>query len=243
MTFALESEIPNSFLCKEFTVLNEYRDLEYEQYDSNLVYDGTNLRYDEYDDNYLIHSFDPTTGSFVPPAVTVTHHNIHACDTTGPYFWEAYYNEVNRLNSTFTEVGDFHTNADLGHEIRVYTIAWDGTNLWLNGKNDDTSKYELLKVGVSWPVITFNDPDDVYEFDYLDALTWDGASLWSLSGRSNASIAKIDPVSLKAVETYRGPDPDIHWEGIAAVGSDLYLLGTDRDKSDNKGVIFQVTPN
>ncbi len=151
--------------------------------------------------------------------------------------------DASLLNTTGTELVIVDTDSHLGHEISIDAIAWDGTNLWLSGRNSDPSQYELLKIQVDFttppPPAPAHSIVETYVFNQLNALTWDGTHFWCLSGYSS-TISKIDPVEFKAVESYKLPDPDVEWRGLAVVGTDIYLLGYDYWR-ENKGVIFHVT--
>ncbi len=103
--------------------------------------------------------------------------------------------------------------------------------LWLSGE-PDTGSDELLCVDAD------AEPDvllEVREFDLrLDALTWDGTHLWAL--RSSRFVLRIDPLTFEVLETYLLPDYRDDWQGIAAVGDQLSVIG----QRDDEGVLVEL---
>lgn len=246
ITFTAETQIPEAFLCKEFNIQAEYKDLEIEpDTNTNLVWDGLTYLWYKDEDSNTIYPFDTSTETLLTGSgkdFGTYYSHIHAYQ--GGDFWTHCHcggNEDASLRTTAgVEVDNVDTDADLGHEINIDAIAWDGTHLWLYGYSYDLAKDQLLKVDSN------AEPDsleDSYDFDRIDVLTWDGSNFWALSGYgATAVIVKIDPIELKAIATYKTPHSNIRWMGIATVGSDLYLLGRDNTK-EYKGVITHVTPN
>jgi hypothetical protein len=69
-------------------------------------------------------------------------------------------------------------------------------------------------------------------------MTWDGANLWALVGSSPQAVVRIDVNAARVVATFVVPDSSVQWQGIAAVGSQLFLVG----RSGATGVLVGVSP-
>ena len=59
----------------------------------------------------------------------------------------------------------------------------------------------------------------------LRALTFRGSELWGVTSAYPQAVVKIDPTTFTISATYTVPDLSVQWAGIAAVGTQLQLLG------------------
>jgi hypothetical protein len=148
--------------------------------------------------------------------------------------------EAQRRSPADVEVDEVDTETDLGAELSIRGIAYDevGNVLWLHGFLRDQVVRAFLRVNSD------AEPDILISTDtfdtFISALTWDGTNLWALVGSGqNALIVQIDVGTIKAIATYRNPDPTVEWRGIAAVNGNLFLLG---EAGGNEGVLYEVTP-
>jgi hypothetical protein len=123
-----------------------------------------------------------------------------------------------------------------GDSFSPNTMAFDGTDLLIFGYNYTKLKYQMVEVTGTAGAHTLVRTVDMAEF--VSAATWDGTSLWVLGW--NDRILKLDPTTLLAQATYEDPLPTASWYGIAAVGADLYLIGTS--DFDGPTVVVKVTP-
>ena len=119
-------------------------------------------------------------------------------------------------------------------------MAYDGTHLWFHGHNYSMDEEEFLKVDVSDPL------NPALEESYpnaaqLQALAWDGTQFWGLTS-SQGYLVRMDPATFETEATYSVPDLDLDFYGLAAVGSDFYLLGKDESVTPEQAVIVKVTP-
>ncbi len=74
----------------------------------------------------------------------------------------------------------------------------------------------------------------------LNGMTWDGTNMWALAGSGlSTAIVQIDMTTFSALATYGTPDSAVDWQGIAAVGGNLFLIGRE---NANQGVLMEVTP-
>lgn len=80
-----------------------------------------------------------------------------------------------------------------------------------------------------------------FDVGFIAGMASDGADLWVINndlGTPEAiAILRIDPTTLEVVETFRTPDANVEWMGIAFVGERMFLLGAD---AASEGVIAEV---
>jgi len=191
---------------------------------SGLAFDGSELWYTESNYTDRIVSVDPATGSTGAP-LTLSNAYVHAAQSAD--FWthcncggseEAF--RVTRAGQLADEV---KTPTELGEEISVEAIAFDAASgaLWLHGWND-ANQGRLMKVDAG------GEPDVLLQAFDLDAsitgMTFAGSSLCGLNVYGQ-SVVRIDPATGQVTGTFLIPDRSAYWRGIAAVGSQLFLLG------------------
>lgn len=192
---------------------------------SGLVYDGAELWYNEEDTDRLV-PVDPATGAARPPVAFTSSAYVHASLANGD-FWthcncggseEAY-----RVTRAGQQVDQVNTGTELGEEIGVDAIAFDTTTgvLWLYGWND-ANQGRLLKVDAG------GEPDALLEaFDldaYITGMSFSGNQLWALNAYGQ-TVMRIDPATGQVTGTFLIPDRSASWRGIAATGSQLFVLG------------------
>jgi hypothetical protein len=234
-TFTRLESVPDEAHCREFTVVQRYEGLPEPDSWSGLAHDGTSLWYTEDGSSNLV-PIDPATGA--PGALVAfgtAFQIVYAAQGADLWVTQGGTPEAQRRTTGDLLVDSVHTQTDLGHRIQVIAIAFDeaGGVLWLYG-DPDTGPSELLRVDAD------AEPDvliDARAFDLsLDALTWDGTYLWGLRGSGH--IVRIDPDTLAVLETYLQPDDSDEWEGIAAVGGHLFVIG----EPDSGGTLLELEP-
>lgn len=242
-----ETQIPSSLFYEEFSDQKEYTDLEIEpDYDTNVVYDGTYLWYEEYNTSTL-YPFDPSSGMIVSASAIdmgAAGQYTHIQDYQSGDFWThcrcGDNDEASRRDVTGSEIDIVDTTNDLGSGIGIDAIAWDGSNLWINGYSSDESKSLLHMVDSDV------EPDSLvatYDSTSLLALSKNGSDFWALSNYEGTVIIKfeLDSTEISMISTYEVPDNEIEWRGITSVNSYIYLLGEDWH-AENSGVIVRLTP-
>lgn len=210
---------------------------------SGLAYDGTSLWYeaDEGSGSGRAYPVNPATGVLGTPvdlARFTQFSHVHAMQSGD--FWThcgcGVGQEAQRQTAAGTTVDTIDTR-DLGDEIGIYAIAYDPVArvLYLHGSSYSRGKGRLLRVDSdAEPDVLLGAADLPVS---LAGMTWDGTQLWGLIGGS-LGVVRIDPATNRAVATYEVPDASVEWQGIAAVGSRLYLIG----RKDGAGVLVAATP-
>lgn len=244
--FSSAEEVPTDLFYSELTVDDEYRNLGVEPSGwTDLVWDGTYLWYEEYDTS-ILYPFDPVSGVIVTASAldfsSIAYSEIQSIQNGD--FWAhcacGGSPDASRRNSSAVEIDNVDTETDLGNRISIRAIAWDGTYLYLNGRNRVTDDLQLLKVDSD------SEPDSlegVYESLYLSALTADGTYFWGITSYYNTVVIKFEltETTISVLNSYSVPDSTVYWTGIASVGQHLYLLGQDESKA-NPGVIVKTSP-
>jgi hypothetical protein len=208
---------------------------------SGLAFDGTSLWYEQ-DNTGMVFPINPGTGVLGAPidlgvASQFTH--VHAMQ--GADFWThcgcGNNQSAERRTMAAATVDAVNTDTDLSDFIAIDAIAYDtvGNVLYLHGFSFDRGISRLLRVNSN------AEPDVLLgaaDFSlFLNSMTWDGANLWALVGSSPQAVIRIDVNAARAVATFAVPDNSVQWQGIAAVGSQLFLIG----RSGATGVLVGVS--
>ncbi len=245
--FTRVSAVSANLICETLTIANTYNLPGTEiNGPTGLAYDGTNTLWFTNDD-YEFVPFDITTGTAGAAVTPVfgfgSFQQIHAIE--GSDYWLHCYcglnEEARRHTTAGVLVDSVNTNTDLGNSVDIESMAVDtsGGILWIQGRHN-TNKTELLL-----RVDSGAEPDvllDSFTFGVeARGLTWDGTRLWGVvrPGGISQTIVQIDPTNGEITATYRNPSLALSLSGIAAVGSDLYVIGSDRS---NRTQILQLTP-
>lgn len=234
--FARRAAVPDSLQCGSLPIVARF-DLQIRSNSaSGLAYDGTSLWLT--DANGDVHPVDPATGAVGSPISLSQSRFVHAVQ--GADFWthcNCGGNQEAQRRTTSDALVDEVSTQDLANEINIDAIAYDPAEsvLWLQGRDRNDDVHRFLKVNSD------AEPDQllrVAAFDIpMDGLATDGTDLWAVVRRN--AVARIDPNTLRAEQTYQSPDLAVRWHGIAVVGSSVFLLGSD---ASDKAVIIQVVP-
>lgn len=241
-TFARASAVDEAFECKSFAENQRFEGLPEPDNFGGLAFDGTSLWYEE-DNTAEIFPVSPTTGAVGTPVTIGFSQFTHVHAMQGADFWAhcgcGGSQEAQRRTMAGVEVDEVDTDNDLGVEIGVRAIAYDpgASKLYLHGFRRDGQGGRLLEVNSD------AEPDVLLAEKVLDvslrSMTFDGTHLWAVSGfGETAVVLQIEPVNAAILATYENPDKDLTLQGIASVGTDLFLLA----ERDSEGVIVGVTP-
>jgi hypothetical protein len=205
---------------------------------SGLAFDGVSLHYEE-ENTGNVFPVDPATGVAGTPILLDSSQFTHVHAVQDGDFWThcgcGGSPEAGRVTAADVLVDEVQTDTELGDEISVRGIAFDpaGGVLWLHGTND-AGQGRLLKVDAS------GEPDllvTAFDLDaFFSGLAFDGTSLWGLNAPGQ-SLVRIDPATGVATGNFRIPNTSADWTGVAAVDSELVLLGS----SGSEGVILKVS--
>lgn len=203
-------------------------------YGSNLLSDGTQLWVVGADRK--AYPIDPATGVAGTGQTLTTHSSyFHAVTMQGGDFWVhcncGTIQDIKCMRLGGSEIDAVDTGADLGNSIAIGAGAWDGSRLWLWGRNRSSNHRELLRVDSD------AEPDSleqVFAFDTrtLRRLAYHDGALWGLFRFAGWQVAKLDPAAGRVAQSYVLPvlDEDAGYLlGIASLGNKLYLLSEDGD--------------
>ena len=230
--------------CGTFTVNARFDGLPVEPDSrSGLAFDGTSLWYEE-DNTGLVFPVNPATGVLgLPVDLGVASQFTHVHAMQGTDFWVhcgcGNNQSIQRRTAAGAVVDTVNTEVDLSEFVAVDAVAFDaaGGVLYVHGFSFDLGVSRLLRVNSN------AEPDVLLgAVDFpasLISMTFDGASLWAILGfPPQQVIARIDVNTARATATFAAPDATVEWQGIAAVGSELFLVG----RKDRAGVLIGVTP-
>lgn len=233
-----EPELPQEFDCGTLNVLNRFDDLAVRpDDDTGLAFDGTVLWFTDNVDRKA-YPIAPQTGTLGAPLDLTNGRYVHAAQ--GLDFWTHDQGpSAKRLTRANAIVDEVNTSTDLAEPLQLEALAFDSVDnvLWMHGYNSTDRVHRFLKVNAEVEPDALLDKADFDQF--LLALTWDGASLWAITGYPQ-SVIQIDASTMKAIATYRVPDGQIEWQGIAAIDSSLFLIGDDY--RNRAGVLIEVQP-
>jgi len=229
--------------CSTFTVNARFDGLAVEPDGfSGLAFDGTSLWYEE-DNTGLVFPINPSTGvlgASVDLGFFSQFSHVHAMQ--GADFWThcgcGGSEEAERRTAAGATVDTVDTDTGLGNRIGIRGIAYDGPGnvLYLHGFASATGVQQLLRVNSNAePDVLLGAADFPVS---LRSMTWDGANLWAIAGFSPQVVIRIDVNAAAAAATYIVPDTSVQWQGIAAVGSQLFLVGSKA----GEGVLINVSP-
>ncbi|HGY08519.1 MAG TPA: hypothetical protein ENK37_00465 [Oceanithermus profundus] len=193
---------------------------------SNLLSDGSQLWVVGEDGK--AYPIDPATGS-VGAGQTLTGSFRHAVTMQGGDFWAhcrcGHNEEIRRVSLGGAVADTINTDADLGNKINIRAGSWDGSRLWLWGRNYDSDRRELLLVNSD------AEPDvleDVLVFDTwtLRQFTHHDGKLWGLFHFAGWQLAELDPAAGRVTKSYVLPALEMGGDylGIASLDGKLYLL-------------------
>ena len=245
--FARVNAVPTDLVCDTLTVTNTYDVPDQEVDDSSgLAYDGTNTLWFTNDDEDFV-PFDITTGTagaaVTPAAGFGSYYAIHAIESGD--FWLhcncGWNEEARRYTTAGAGVDGINTDTDLGQPVDIESMAVNETGgiLWIQGQDLADESELLLRVDSA------AEPDvllDTFTFGIeARGLTWDGTRLWGIVRPGGVAyvIVEIDPTNGEITANYRNPDLTLRLDGIAAVGSDLWVIG---HTSNGATQILQLTP-
>ncbi len=198
-------------------------------YGSNLLSDGSQLWIVGEDGK--AYPIDPTTASVGAGQTLATGQYYHAVAAQNGDFWAHCQcggsEDIKRMRLGGTEIDSVDTATDLGNEIRIRAGSWDGSRLWLWGRNRDSNRGELLRVNSN------TEPDvleDVLVFDTwtLRQLTHHDGKLWGLFRFAGWQLAELDPAAGRVTKSYVLPALEMNGQyiGIASLNGKLYLLAS-----------------
>ncbi len=198
-------------------------------YASNLLSDGTRLWV--VGEDRQAYPIDPETGAVgAGQTLTASTSYFHAVTMQGGDFW-AHCNcggsqDVKRMRLGGSEIDAVDTNADLHNDISISAGAWDGSRLWLWGRNRVSGHRELLSVDSD---VEPDGLDSVFAFDTdtLHRLTYHDGALWGLFHFAGWQVAELDPAAGRVARNYTLPVLGVEdsYLGIASLNGKLYLLG------------------
>ena len=213
------------------------------RFGTGLVSDGADLWFgaNVSSDEVLIsvNPFDGMVGTpLIRPSGLV---NVHAYD--GSLFWLRHPSGIIATGRDLAdvEVDSIDTETDLGHELEIRSMAWDGAHLWLAGEEASDDNRELLEVDPVTKTLV-----NRYDFNLdLQAMSWGAESLWAIVDDSPSPIVEIDIDTQEVIRTYEIPgySPISHaYRGLAAVGEDVYVLFEEQLTGSRRATIVRVAP-
>lgn len=243
-TFTKLGEAPAGSQCQRFSGVASITETDDDLAGgTGLVFDGSLLWFGADGPSAdLLVSTDPATGAAglsvnLPSNIS----KVQAYDGTRLWFVKSPDHIASRRDFADAEVDTIDTIVDLSHELSIDSMAWDGTHLWMTGRGAASNENELLQVNIGTKSLVSQQ-----EFALeLSAFTWDGASFWGLVDGSPSPIIEIDPSTFQVTRTYEIPGHSIlfnRYEGIAAVGGNLYILAQERSGEQVVTSILRVTP-
>jgi hypothetical protein len=242
--FSRIDAIPADQDCRQLTIVKAFDQNIEKPLRSGAAYNGANIFYASETSAGVQHfaRLDPDTGihraPVQPPAGGVF--PVHGFQGGG--FWT--FNNAAAVRETNTAVIlDTVDEQVLGFAPRLEALAVDpvALRLFLLNLNDDNRR-ELLEVDLSVtpPVLRSRIPCNI---GGVSSMTWDGSSLWMIINFFPSVIARVDPATGRAVDTFSPVAPDeFFFRGIATIPADprIFLIGTKADTLT--GALFEVAP-
>jgi hypothetical protein len=236
-TFALVDAASAQFACGALRIVRQFTGLREPNFQTGLGFDGTLLWYTE-QTTFDAVPVNATTGATGTPIALSVQRFIETMQ--GPDFWTSLgSDDLQRVTIAGTVVDDVSTFNDLGTQLFVQAAAVDGAGILLLAGNSPTLGVRLLRVD------TAAEPDvlltDRALGVSLESMTFDGTSLWAISGGNvnDQAVLRIDPATAVVLQSFAMPDPSVDWRGIAAVGGRLFLVG---EPYADTGVLMEVEP-
>ena len=186
-----------------------------------LTFDGTNFYYGTQTDVVLpINATTFATGTPITTQTSFPH--IFAMD--GADFWAhcgcGGSPEAQRTTPAGVAVDLVETGVGLAHEISVRAGAWDGSRLWLYGRNND-QKNELLRVNSGL------EPDQLDAFVALDfepeAIEYEAGAMWAVVDQIGPVLVSFDPATGDVTRTITLPAA-MRYRGLVVTGSTATFL-------------------
>ena len=243
LVFSRATAVPPAFECLALTEQQRFTGLPEPDYWTGLAYDGVSLWYEE-DNTGKAYPVDPATGLVGTPVELgffSQYSHVHAMQ--GGDFWThcgCGHNETAaRRSPGGTDVDTVSTDTDLLEKLNIRALAFDpaGGVLWIAGNRFDSNEGRLLQVA------TDLEPDLVVSSmsfsTELRALTFDGSSLWGITWDTPPSLLRIDPATARVSATFAVTDATIEWRGVAAVGGQIFLVGST---ASGDGVLTSFAP-
>lgn len=194
----------------------------------SMAYDGAFLWFPEQSTANL-YPINPANGALGAANVLPGGYAyIFACQGTD--FWGSCacgsVSDCKRKTQAGVDVDTVDTStAPISSQLTISCGAWDTNNnvLWLAGYNGLTNETRLVRINSNAnPNVLIG----VTRFNVsLRALTFRGSELWGVTSAYPQAVVKIDPTTFTISATYTVPDLSVQWAGIAAVGTQLQLLG------------------
>jgi hypothetical protein len=242
--FSKVEELPESYECKTFQEVTEVAELvPPPDQESNLVLDGDLLWYAAVGlDVSTLHQIDPETGEEVDQApLGADGYEIIFSSQDGD-LWTASETTISRRTIADVEVDNIDTaDAPISLETNVDAMSFDGSHLWIFGR--DTSDSTVRRF---MQIDSDAEPDTLVDsFEYKGHVRHISVTdnyIWVLTSDYPSMVVQLDRATLQSIATYFVPRPDLQYQGIAAVDSDLYLLGTNYYAAIPSSVILRVTP-
>lgn len=146
--------------------------------------------------------------------------------------------DIKRVQLGGVELDAFDTATDLGQDIGIRVGAFDGTSLWLGGFAD-AGGFRLLRIDSdAEPDVLLGNVELQLRPQAIAAL---GSELWAVVTVVGPKLVRLDPATGGVSRVLDLPDPEGFgsYRGLAARGSELYLLVT---ANDGTFAIHSVTP-
>lgn len=242
--FSREDALPAEMSCGALQVVELFSNIPVPSFFSGLVLFNGDLIYNS--TNNQIEVFDLATDSIAAPLAPTNSRFIQTTQSVAipPHFWHhcacGGSPDISRSNLT-TVFDTVHTTNDLSRQITIRAAAFLPTTnrLWLHGFGQaNGGRFVFL-------IVDSNAEPDVLEqvIDFnreVRGLAFDGTDLWGFVTMATRSVARINPVTGKVVETFEVPDEDVAtWVGIAFEGAHMYLLGIANTNSTGP-VLYRV---
>jgi len=223
------ASVPDNMKCKTLGVGNRFTfGVRPVSSWGSMAFDGSMLWFTEQSTANLF-PINPANGALGAANVLPGGYSfIIACQGTD--FWGSCacgsVSDVKRKTQAGADVDVVDTStAPISSQLTINCGAWDSNNnvLWLAGTNSNANETRLMRVNSN---ASPNVLIGVTKFNVaLRGLTFKSTELWGLTSNFPQSVVKIDTSTFKVTDTYAVPDLSIQWSGIAAVGTQLHLLG------------------
>ncbi len=230
--FSKQDVLPAEITCQELEVRAIY-DVPTPNSFSDLVLFNGDLIFNSLDGN--IEQFDLETRTLNPPPAPTNSRFVQT--SQGSTFWShcGCGGSPDAFRRTFSNVVDtVRTDLDLGVDITIRAAAYVPTTdrLWLHGSDGSVNWFLVANTAVEPDVL-----DEQFLFNRnVRALSFDGSSLWAIVRVGTQTIARLDPETGRAVESFDLPDDDIFWTGLTFDAFNMYMVGIT---PDGDGVLYE----
>lgn len=195
-------------------------------YRSGLLLDGTSLLVAGDDGN--VYPVDPATGSLGTAQSLGSGYDHAFAVQAGDYWghcWCGHNTDVARVQVGGTVIDTVDTEADLGAAMSVSAGTWDGTHLWLAGRQDADGTVHLYRIDSDAEPDVLVD-DFAFPVSSVTSLAYADGKLWAVVDAFAPVLVTIDPTTGRATRTVALPPTDESFAGLALTPAATYLITT-----------------